>query len=50
MDGFEHSGGAGVGIDGAVDPGVAVVAGYDPVVFLRGVGSVDDADYVPDGA
>ena len=36
MDGFEHGGGAGVGIDGAVDPGVAMVAGDDPVVLLGG--------------
>ncbi len=50
VDGFEHGGGAGVGVDGAVDPGVAVVSGYDPVVFLGWVGAVDGADDVPDGA
>ena len=50
VDGFEHGGGAGVGIDGAVDPGVAMVAGYDPVVFLGGAGAGDGADDVPDGA
>ena len=50
VDGFEHGGGAAVGIDGAVDPGVAVVAGDDPVVLLGGVGAVDGADDVPDGA
>ena len=50
VDGFEHGGGAAVGIDGAVDPGVAVVAGDDPVVLLRGVGAWDSADDVPDGA
>ena len=35
VDGLEHGGGAGVGVDGAVDPGVAMIAGDDPVVFLR---------------
>ena len=50
VDGFEHGGGAGVGIDGAVDPGVAMVAGDDPVVLLGGVGAGDGADDVPDGA
>ncbi len=50
VDGFEHGGGAGVGVDGAVDPGVAMVAGYDPVVFLRGAGAGNGADDVPDGA
>ena len=50
VDGFEHGGGAGAGVDRAVDPGVAVVAGDDPVVFLGGVGAGDGADDVPDGA
>ncbi len=50
VDGLEHGSGAGVGIDGAEDPGVAMIAGDDPVVFLRRVGSFDDADDVPDGA
>ncbi len=50
MDGFEHGGGAGVGVDGAVDPGVAMVAGDDPGVLVFGVGAVDGADHVPDGA
>ena len=50
MDGFEHGSGAAVGIDGSVDPGVTVIAGDDPVVFLRGIGALDGADDVPDGA
>ncbi len=37
VDGFEHGGGAAVGIDCAVDPGVAMIAGDDPVVFLVGL-------------
>jgi len=50
MDGFEHRGGAGVGVNGAVYPGVAVVAGDDPIVFLGGTGAGDSADDVPYGA
>ena len=50
MDAFEHGGGAAVGVYGAVDPGVAMIAGDDPVVFLVRVGAVDGADDVPDGA
>ena len=37
VDGLEHGGGAAVGVDCAVDPGVAMIAGDDPVVFLGGV-------------
>ena len=48
VNGFEHGGGAAVGVDGAVDPGVAVVAGDDPVFGVVGAG--DGADDVPDGA
>ena len=50
VDGFEHGGGAGGGIGGAVDPGVTVVAGDDPGVLLGRVGAVDGADDVPDDA
>ncbi len=50
VDRLEHGRGAGVGIDGAVDPGVAVIAGDDPVVFLGGVAAGDGADHVPDDA
>ncbi len=50
VDGLEHGGGAAGGIDGAVDPGVAMVAGDDEVIFLRGVGAGDASDDVPDGA
>ena len=48
VDGFEHGGGAAVGVDGAVDPGVAMIAGYDPIVGVVGAGN--GADDVPDGA
>ena len=50
VDGLEHGGGAAAGIDGAVDPGVAMVAGDDDFVFLCGVGAGYAADDVPDGA
>jgi hypothetical protein len=48
VDGFEHGGGAAVGVDRAVDPGVAMVAGDDPVVGV--LGAFDFADDVPDDA
>ena len=47
VDGFEHGGGAAVGIDGAVDPGIAMIAGDDPLIGEFGAG--DGADDVPDG-
>ena len=48
VDGFEHGGGAAVGIDGAVDPGIAMIADDDPLVGR--LGALDFADDVPDGA
>ena len=45
---FEHAGRAARRIDGAEDPGVAVVAGDDPLIRIGG--AVDGADDVPDGA
>ena len=50
MGGFEHGRGAAVGVDRAVDPSVAVVAGDDPSVMRFGVGAFNGADDVPDGA
>ena len=48
MHRFKHGGGAAVGIDRAVDPGVAVIAADDPLVgILR---ALDLADHVPDDA
>ena len=48
VNGFKHGGGAAVGIDRAVDPGIAMVAGDDPVIGKAGAG--DGADDIPDGA
>jgi hypothetical protein len=48
VNGFEHGRGAAGGVDRAVDPGVAVIAGDDPVV---GPGrAFDFSDDVPDDA
>ena len=45
---LEHGGGAAVGIDGAVDPGIAMIAGDHPLVgILR---PFDFADHIPDDA
>ena len=48
VHGLEHGGGAAVGIDRAVDPGVAMIADDDPVVGI--LGAFDPADHVPDDA
>ena len=48
VDGFKHGGGAAGGVDGAIDPGIAVIAGDDPIVgVLR---AFDFSDHVPDDA
>src|ERR1035441_4022981 len=48
MNRFEHGGGAAGGIDGAVDPGVAVIAPHHPLVgVLR---SFELADDIPNDA
>ena len=44
---FEHSGGAAVGIDRAVDPGVAVISGDDP--FVGQIAAGHASDDVPEG-
>jgi hypothetical protein len=48
MDRFEHGCGAAGGVDGAIDPGVAVIADDDPVVGV--LDAFDLSNYVPDDA
>ena len=48
VDGLEHGGGAAGGVDGAVDPGVAMIAGDNPVAGV--LGALDFSDDVPDDA
>ena len=45
---FQHGGGAAGGIDGAVDPGVAVIAGDDPIAGVLRAFYL--SDHVPDDA
>lgn len=48
MYGFEHGGGAAVGINRAVDPGVAVISDHHPL--LRFSTAFDVARHVPERA
>ena len=48
VDGFQHGGGAAVGIDGAEDPGVAMIADDDRFIGILCAGNFSDD--IPNGA